>query len=165
MFFFIIFHSVSGTCYFPFTSRYYFPLVCLHPDIHYSPHPLTWHHSPLRYIIYPGETGSQSVNFNPDATHKRWRVEQPPIRRLGHLEPATAFGLTNNYGNDPYKGYSLVHKKQVCCSSSSSNTDCSKVSHNHLRMSILLLKNLSLMRLCVGVLTGEICYPALHSWR
>ncbi|XP_050718439.1 uncharacterized protein LOC126999717 [Eriocheir sinensis] len=65
----------------------------------------------MPYIIYPGEAGSESLAFSPN-THQRWRVEQPPIRRHGNIEPAGAFGLTNNYGNDPYKGYSLVHKKE-----------------------------------------------------
>lgn len=66
----------------------------------------------FRYIVYPGEAGSESLAFNQNK-HERWRMERPPTRRLGHIEPAMAFGLTNNYGNDPYKGYSLVHKHQV----------------------------------------------------
>lgn len=34
-------------------------------------------------------------------------------KRLGNIEPATAFGLTNNYGNDKYNGYTLVKKNEV----------------------------------------------------
>ncbi|KAK8398250.1 hypothetical protein O3P69_003865 [Scylla paramamosain] len=63
------------------------------------------------YIVYPGEAGSEALAFD-QHTQRQWRVERPP-NRLGHLEPAGAFGLTNNYGNDPYDGYTLVHKDEV----------------------------------------------------
>ncbi|XP_063866490.1 uncharacterized protein LOC135103737 [Scylla paramamosain] len=65
----------------------------------------------LPYIVYPGEAGSEALAFD-QHTQRQWRVERPP-NRLGHLEPAGAFGLTNNYGNDPYDGYTLVHKDEV----------------------------------------------------
>ncbi|KAG0723861.1 hypothetical protein GWK47_005361 [Chionoecetes opilio] len=63
------------------------------------------------YIVYPEEAGSEALVFN-QHKDRRWRLERP-LNRLGHLEPPGAFGLTNNYGNDPYNGYTLMHKKQV----------------------------------------------------
>ncbi|KAK4312223.1 hypothetical protein Pmani_016303 [Petrolisthes manimaculis] len=77
----------------------------------------------IRYIIYPGEAGSENLAFNREPDNKQWFVEQRPrpahhtlgydTKRLGNIEPSSAFGLTNNYGNDKYNGYTVVNKDEV----------------------------------------------------
>ncbi|KAK3874591.1 hypothetical protein Pcinc_020483 [Petrolisthes cinctipes] len=77
----------------------------------------------MPYIIYPGEAGSENLAFNREPDNKQWWVQKRPrpahhtfgydTKRLGNIEPASAFGLTNNYGNDKYNGYTLVNKDEV----------------------------------------------------